>query len=69
MTLEEIENQLNKEIERLSNIGIHKLYANDKDIIGEGIAEILTMYFNNKGISIEIKKCVVQNNWDLMLWW
>ena len=69
MKIDEVKIYLDNEINRLSLIGINKLYANDIDICEENIADILTKYYNSKQISIEVKKCIVQNNWDLMLWW
>lgn len=63
---------LNNEIQRIKDDGRSKLYMmnlNIEDDIGGDIIDILTKYYNQKLISIDIHRCKVRNQYDIILFW
>ena len=63
---------LNDEIKKVKDDGRNKLYMmnlNIEDASDGNIPEILTRYYHNKLISIDVHKCNIRNQYDLMFWW
>ena len=71
MTLDEVKIYSDNEIKRVSNDGRNKTYIMNLSIdeTNENITESLTRYFHSKQISIDVHKCNVRNQYDLMFWW
>jgi hypothetical protein len=71
MTLDEVKIYSDDEIKRVSSDGRNKTYIMNLSIdeTSENITENLTKYYNSKQISIDVHKCNVRNQYDLMLWW
>ena len=63
---------LDNEIQKVKDDGRNKLYMmnlNIEDDIGGDIVDILTKYYHGKLISIDVHRCNVRNQYDLMFWW
>jgi hypothetical protein len=72
MQVQSMIDTLNNEIQRVKDDGRNKLYMmnlNIEDDIGGDIVEILTKYYHSKLISIDVHRCKVRNQYDLMFWW
>jgi hypothetical protein len=72
MNIDEAKLYLDNEIKRVSDDGRSKLYMMSlsiEDDIGGDITDILTRYYNQKSVSIDVHRCNFRNQWDLILWW
>jgi hypothetical protein len=72
MQVYQVVDLLQDEAIRAKDIGRNKIYMMNlsiEDASGGDVIELLTKYFNNKNVAIDIHKCNVRNQYDIILFW
>lgn len=68
-TLEQFTSKADRSIEYKKAQGKRTLLYVEEKIWGDNIEDYILKYYNSKNIAVKIKRCPLQNSYEIVIWW
>lgn len=68
-TVEEFIEKADRSIEYRKSIGKNTLVYGQEQIDYSNVEDYILKYYNSKNIAATIKRCPLQNTYEIVIWW